>query len=282
MDHHRCAGSDTDPAQPARQRRAPHRQGPRPHRLRGAAPALPKYDPRRRHGLRHRGGRTRTHLPANYQSANSKVVGMAGLGLAICRELAGSLGRRHHRDQSTRCRERVRRLDPATSLVRRRQLAWARARRLQHLQAPRRPNDHHGRGQPRYPARHRHASPGEATVIITASGRPHRSLQRRAQARSCAGGHPSRMSTASATRTIRSRGVHIPILALSARRHPDDRSAAASPAATPTKPIDADTLVSICRTVRCRPQAAWVISFRHSRVNDATKWRSPSHRDVKR
>ena len=101
-----------------------------------------------------------------------------------------------------------------------------------------------------------------ATVIITASGRAlidHFNDEHNRPDLVLVDIHLEDVNGIHATRTIRSRGVHIPILALSASDTPDDRSACriAGCDAYLTKPIDADTLVSICRTWSdAAPQAA--------------------------
>ncbi len=199
----------------------------------------------------------------NYQSANSKVVGMAGLGLAICRELAGSLGG----DITVTSRLGVG-SEFVVSIPRHLSFVVDNSPRPEPVgSSTYKPLE--GRtiilAEDSLDIQHvigTHLRRAGATVIITASGRAlidHFNDEHNRPDLVLVDIHLEDVNGIHATRTIRSRGVHIPILALSASDTPDDRSACriAGCDAYLTKPIDADTLVSICRTWSdAAPQAA--------------------------
>ncbi|MCA9272556.1 MAG: response regulator, partial [Phycisphaerales bacterium] len=199
----------------------------------------------------------------SYQSPRSKKVGSAGLGLAICRELAASLGG----DITVTSRQGVG-SEFVVSIPR--HLSFVIDNTIPHeASASVDPTPLEGKtiilaedcpDIQRVVGTHlRHAG---ATVIVTASGQAlvnHFHDTRNRPDLVLVDIHLEDVSGIHATYAIRRLGVHTPIIALSASDTADDRAACriAGCDAYLTKPIDADTLVSICRTwADAAPQAA--------------------------
>lgn len=200
---------------------------------------------------------------ANYQSPHADYVGTAGLGLAISRELATTLGGsinvtsrlgvgsefvvslpRHlsfvvdnARPQAAPVASPIRPLEGKTIMLAEDDID------IQHVVGA-------------------HLRRAGADVIITGSGRTlidHFTGNNAAPDLLLVDIHLEDTSGINATRTLRERGVTIPILSLSASDTAEDRAAchAAGCDAYLTKPIDAETLVSICTTwSEAAPQAA--------------------------
>ena len=200
----------------------------------------------------------------SYQSAKAEAVGSAGLGLAICRELATSLGGNITVKSSLGVgSEFIVSIPRHLSFVvdnsaRRESVIVADYHPLKGrtiVLAEDSPDIQHIIGT--------HLRRAGATVIVIGSGQTlvdHFGDNANRPDLVLVDIHLDDLSGIHATRLIRSRGVHIPILALSASDTADDRAAcrAAGCDAYLTKPIDAQTLVRICTTwaTATAPQAA--------------------------